>query len=111
MHAMVTDLYIRGAHFPLGGEQMLAATLLEVLRANGGEFGAPQSPGCATPKSWGTGSACVRPGTRRGSKSSTGPPAGSLHCYGHSGFSVSQSWGSAREIESLCTGVREAVSR
>jgi all-trans-retinol 13,14-reductase len=38
MHAMVTDHYIRGAYFPLGGGQMLAATLLEVLRANGGEF-------------------------------------------------------------------------
>lgn len=31
-----------------------------------------------------------------------------VHCYGHSGFGVSQSWGSAREIESLCTGVEEA---
>lgn len=43
---------------------------------------AAAEPGCATPKSWDTGSACVRPGTRRGSKSSTGPPAGSCTATG-----------------------------
>lgn len=36
MHAIVTDHYIRGAYFPVGGGQMLAATLVEVLEANGG---------------------------------------------------------------------------
>ncbi|UGY94210.1 phytoene desaturase family protein [Streptomyces gobiensis] len=36
MHAIVTDHYVRGAYFPEGGGQMLAATLVEVLEANGG---------------------------------------------------------------------------
>jgi D-amino-acid oxidase len=27
-----------------------------------------------------------------------------VHCYGHSGFGVSQSWGCARAIERFCTG-------
>lgn len=35
-HAIVTDHYIRGAYFPEGGGQMLAATLVEVLAAHGG---------------------------------------------------------------------------
>lgn len=38
IHAIVTDHYIRGAYFPAGGGQMLAATLVEVLEANGGEL-------------------------------------------------------------------------
>lgn len=37
-HSIVTDHYIRGAYFPEGGGQMLAATLVEVLEANGGEL-------------------------------------------------------------------------
>lgn len=37
-HAAVTDHYIRGAYFPSGGGQMLAATLVEVIEANGGEL-------------------------------------------------------------------------
>ena len=37
-HAMVTDHYIRGAYYPAGGGQMIAATLTEVLEANGGEL-------------------------------------------------------------------------
>ena len=38
MHAVVIDHYIRGAYFPSGGGQMLAATLTEVIEANGGEL-------------------------------------------------------------------------
>ncbi|MEU1455714.1 phytoene desaturase family protein [Streptomyces avermitilis] len=37
-HAMVTDHYIRGAYVPVGGGQSLAATLIEVLEAHGGEL-------------------------------------------------------------------------
>lgn len=37
-HSIVTDHYIRGAYFPAGGGQMLSATLVEVLEANGGEL-------------------------------------------------------------------------
>ncbi|MER5922335.1 phytoene desaturase family protein [Streptomyces mirabilis] len=37
-HAMVTDHYLRGAYVPVGGGQMLAATLIEVLEAHGGEL-------------------------------------------------------------------------
>jgi all-trans-retinol 13,14-reductase len=37
-HAVVTDHYLRGAYFPEGGGQLLAATLIEVLEANGGEL-------------------------------------------------------------------------
>ncbi|MFF1394417.1 phytoene desaturase family protein [Streptomyces sp. NPDC058287] len=36
LHATVTDHYIRGAYYPQGGGQMLAAGLLEVIRAHGG---------------------------------------------------------------------------
>ncbi|UED88450.1 NAD(P)/FAD-dependent oxidoreductase [Streptomyces profundus] len=36
MHATVIDHYIRGAYFPVGGGQVLAATLVEALEANGG---------------------------------------------------------------------------
>lgn len=38
MHAVVTDHYLRGAYYPVGGGQMLTATLVEVLEANGGEL-------------------------------------------------------------------------
>ncbi|GAA0677850.1 NAD(P)/FAD-dependent oxidoreductase [Kitasatospora atroaurantiaca] len=38
MHATMTDHYIRGAYYPEGGGQMLAASLLEVIRAYGGEL-------------------------------------------------------------------------
>lgn len=37
-HAVVLDHYLRGAYVPRGGEQMLASTLIEVLRANDGEL-------------------------------------------------------------------------
>lgn len=37
-HATVTDHYIRGAYVPVGGGQTLAATLVEVLEAHGGEL-------------------------------------------------------------------------
>ncbi|MBA2944512.1 phytoene desaturase family protein [Streptomyces himalayensis] len=36
LHATVTDHYVRGAYYPEGGGQMLAAGLLEVVRAYGG---------------------------------------------------------------------------
>ncbi|MFI1224665.1 MULTISPECIES: phytoene desaturase family protein [unclassified Streptomyces] len=36
MHATVTDHYVRGAYYPDGGGQMLAAGLVEVLEAHGG---------------------------------------------------------------------------
>ncbi|MEV5612337.1 NAD(P)/FAD-dependent oxidoreductase [Streptomyces sp. NPDC052225] len=36
LHATVTDHYLRGAAYPRGGGQMLAAGLLEVIRAHGG---------------------------------------------------------------------------
>lgn len=35
-HANVTGHYLRGAYFPVGGGQMLAATLIEVIQGNGG---------------------------------------------------------------------------
>lgn len=38
LHATVTDHYVRGAYYPHGGGQMLAAGLLEVIRAHGGEL-------------------------------------------------------------------------
>lgn len=37
-HAVVTDHYLRGAYFPVGGGQMLSAALVEALEANGGEL-------------------------------------------------------------------------
>ncbi|QEV19971.1 phytoene desaturase family protein [Streptomyces alboniger] len=37
-HATVTDHYLRGAYVPEGGGQVLAATLVEVLEAHGGEL-------------------------------------------------------------------------
>ncbi|MGC4746961.1 phytoene desaturase family protein [Micromonospora sp. DT201] len=37
VHAMVTDHYVRGAYYPEGGGQMLAASLVEVIEAHGGE--------------------------------------------------------------------------
>jgi all-trans-retinol 13,14-reductase len=37
-HAVVTDHYLRGAYFPVGGGQMLAATLVEVIEAHDGEL-------------------------------------------------------------------------
>ncbi|MGW7196978.1 phytoene desaturase family protein [Streptomyces chryseus] len=36
LHATVTDHYVRGAYYPEGGGQTLAAGLLEVIRAHGG---------------------------------------------------------------------------
>ncbi|WP_448331284.1 phytoene desaturase family protein [Streptomyces sp. DSM 41534] len=36
MHATVTDHYVRGAYYPEGGGQMLAAGLVESLEAHGG---------------------------------------------------------------------------
>lgn len=36
-HAMVTDHYLRGAYYPEGGGQVLAASLVEVIEGNGGE--------------------------------------------------------------------------
>ncbi|WP_309238693.1 phytoene desaturase family protein [Actinoplanes aureus] len=36
-HAMVTDHYLRGAYYPEGGGQVFAASLVEVVEANGGE--------------------------------------------------------------------------
>ncbi|WP_035800557.1 phytoene desaturase family protein [Kitasatospora mediocidica] len=38
IHASVTDHYLRGAYYPVGGGQMLAAALVEALEANGGEL-------------------------------------------------------------------------
>lgn len=38
IHAVVTDHYLRGAYFPAGGGQQLAATLVEVLEAHGGQL-------------------------------------------------------------------------
>ncbi|MFI5861258.1 phytoene desaturase family protein [Streptomyces sp. NPDC051546] len=35
-HATLVDHYVRGAYYPQGGGQMLAAGLLEVIRAHGG---------------------------------------------------------------------------
>ncbi|MER7049211.1 phytoene desaturase family protein [Streptomyces jumonjinensis] len=37
-HATVTDHYLRGAYYPVGGGQMLAAALVEVIEAHGGEL-------------------------------------------------------------------------
>ncbi|WP_256104933.1 NAD(P)/FAD-dependent oxidoreductase [Streptomyces sp. ODS05-4] len=36
LHATLVDHYLRGAYYPEGGGQMLAAGLLEVIRAHGG---------------------------------------------------------------------------
>jgi len=36
-HAAMLDHYLRGAYYPVGGGQMLAATLTEVIEAHGGE--------------------------------------------------------------------------
>jgi all-trans-retinol 13,14-reductase len=38
MHATVTDHYVRGAYYPQGGGQMLAAGLVEVVEAHGGRL-------------------------------------------------------------------------
>jgi all-trans-retinol 13,14-reductase len=38
MHATVTDHYARGAYYPEGGGQMLAAALVETIEAHGGEL-------------------------------------------------------------------------
>ncbi|MFR9755698.1 phytoene desaturase family protein [Streptomyces sp. TR06-5] len=38
MHASVTDHYLRGAGYPVGGGQVLAASLAEALTAHGGRF-------------------------------------------------------------------------
>ncbi|MFD7909685.1 MULTISPECIES: phytoene desaturase family protein [unclassified Streptomyces] len=38
MHATVTDHYVRGAYYPEGGGQVLAASLVEVLESHGGEL-------------------------------------------------------------------------
>ncbi|EFL17232.1 NAD(P)/FAD-dependent oxidoreductase [Streptomyces sp. C] len=38
MHAAVTDHYLRGAYYPEGGGQVLAASLVEALEAHGGEL-------------------------------------------------------------------------
>lgn len=37
-HATVTDHYLRGAYYPVGGGQMLGASLVEVIEAHGGEL-------------------------------------------------------------------------
>lgn len=37
-HATIIDHYLRGAYYPVGGGQMLAATLTEVIEAHGGEL-------------------------------------------------------------------------
>ncbi len=37
LHAGLTDHYMRGAFYPEGGAQMIAARLIEVIRAHGGE--------------------------------------------------------------------------
>lgn len=37
MHANMLDQYLRGAYYPVGGGQMLAAGLVEVIEAYGGE--------------------------------------------------------------------------
>lgn len=36
-HAMVTDHYVRGAYYPEGGGQVLAASLVEVIEGHGGQ--------------------------------------------------------------------------
>ncbi|MBY8877408.1 phytoene desaturase family protein [Actinacidiphila acidipaludis] len=38
MHATVTDHYVRGAYYPEGGGQTLAAGLVETIEAHGGEL-------------------------------------------------------------------------
>jgi all-trans-retinol 13,14-reductase len=38
LHASVTDHYLRGAYYPEGGGQMLAASLIEVIESHGGEL-------------------------------------------------------------------------
>lgn len=37
VHATITDHYVRGAYYPEGGGQMLAASLVEAVEAHGGE--------------------------------------------------------------------------
>jgi all-trans-retinol 13,14-reductase len=37
-HAILIDHYLRGAYYPVGGGQLLAASLVEVLEAHGGEL-------------------------------------------------------------------------
>lgn len=37
LHAILTDHYMRGAYYPKGGGQVLAARLVEAVRAHGGE--------------------------------------------------------------------------
>ncbi len=37
LHAILTDHYMRGAYYPRGGGQVLAARLVQVIRAHGGE--------------------------------------------------------------------------
>ncbi|MFN8103645.1 MAG: NAD(P)/FAD-dependent oxidoreductase [Acidimicrobiia bacterium] len=37
MHAMMVDHYMRGAYYPEGGGQMIAARLVQVIEAHGGE--------------------------------------------------------------------------
>jgi all-trans-retinol 13,14-reductase len=37
-HATVTDHYLRGAYYPVGGGQMLGASLVEVIEAHGGQL-------------------------------------------------------------------------
>jgi all-trans-retinol 13,14-reductase len=38
LHASVTDHYLRGAYYPAGGGQLLAASLVEVIESHGGEL-------------------------------------------------------------------------
>jgi all-trans-retinol 13,14-reductase len=38
MHATVTDHYLRGAYYPVGGGQVLAASLVEAIESHGGEI-------------------------------------------------------------------------
>ena len=38
MHAMIVDHYMRGAYYPEGGGQVLAARLAQVIEAHGGEI-------------------------------------------------------------------------
>jgi len=38
LHAILTDHYMQGAYYPKGGGQMLAARLVQTIRAHGGEL-------------------------------------------------------------------------